>query len=207
MNKRPGFAPAIKVDKKPRKAVPLQMQKQIWDTHIGSGVKEAACPLCGERLIKAPVNRVSVEMAHIIAEAHDRGVEPSPLTMYPSCPSCNNRADDMSLFDFLYERCHHKQLVKLIISVHKVFVKLNPDQPEERLFMHNFLAYRYGYERYPHGGGIRHEIAIYNLARSIHIQQLNGRILHLNSEIQEIAHELEAVVRSVPKKRSPPVVI
>lgn len=182
------------------------MQKIIWDAHIGTGVKEATCLLCSERTITAPTKRVGVEMAHIIAEAHERGVEPSPLTMYPSCGSCNNRAEDLSLFDFLYERCQHKQLVQLIKSTHKVFVHLNPDQPDERLFMHNFLAYRYGYQRYPNGGGIKNEIEIYNLARSIHIQQLNGMILRLNSDIHEIAHKLEAIVRAVPKKHAPAVI-
>jgi len=190
--------------KKSRKNIPLTMQKSIWDTHMGTGTKEAPCPLCGINMIQCPSKRCGLELAHIVCEKYFMG-EPSPLSLYPSCVSCNNKCGEMCILDFLFVAGRGKQLENLLLSVHKCFVMQNRDLERGQLMMHNVINHLYGWERYKAGGGLQNDWDILHIARSLHMQQLNEEILALNTKMQQKAHELEALAKDVPKRRRPPI--
>jgi hypothetical protein len=181
------------------------MQKSIWDTHIGTGIKEAPCPLCGINVIQCPSKRCGLEMAHIVADKYFTG-EPSPLSLYPSCVSCNNKCGEVCILDYLFNSGRGKQLEALIRSVHACFMMQNRDLEPERLFMHNVIDHLYGWERYKAGGGLQNDLEIFHIARSLHMQQLNEEILALNAQMQQKARELEALAKGLPKRRRPPII-
>ena len=189
--------------KKSRKTVTPDMQKRIWNTHIGTGVKEVPCPLCGINIIKCPNNRCALENAHIVCDKFFMG-EPSPLSLYPSCASCNNRCGEECILDFLFSAGRWKQLEDLIRSVHATFVMQNSDLPPERLFMHEVMDHLYGWERYKAGGGIVNEFEIYNIARSLHMKELNQEIAALNDRMREKMDEMEMLSKCKAKRRGPP---
>lgn len=192
--------------KKARKAVTVEMQRNIWNTHIGTNVKEAPCPLCGINVIQCPTKRCGLELAHIVCEKFFIG-EPSPLSLYPSCVSCNNNCGTDNIFDFLFSAGRWKQLENLIRSVHSVFVMMNPNQSDERLMMHNVIDQLYGWERYKSGGGIFNDVEIYNFARMIHMKRLNEELILLTRQMHQKTEEMQLVSQNIPKRKRPPTVI
>lgn len=202
------FAPPIlpNGNKKARKTVTLEIQKHVWDTHIGTGMKESPCPLCGEALIRSPTSRCGLELAHIVADKWFSG-KLSPLSLYPSCSACNNRCEDDCLLDFLFRIGRHKQLERLIVAVHGLYCVMNPNQPPERLLMHNVIDSLYGWERYKSGGGIYNDVEIYNFARMVHIKQLNKEMDDITRQLRNKADEMQLVSTNIPTRKRPPSII
>lgn len=174
-----------------RKPVTVEQQREIWNCHIGIEHKEATCPLCGKNVIKNPSSRKTLECAHIVAEQFDRGVEPSPLSMYPSCASCNNGCNNVCLLDHLYLNGKVAQLRRMIKSIHAVYTMRNPELEPERLLMHNVIDELYGYERYKAGGGIINEYEIRIIARSVHMKLLMNEVKTLTKKLQKQNHLIE----------------
>ena len=191
--------------KKPRVGISLDVQKQVWDIHIGTGKKTAPCPLCGERQIECPSKRCGLECAHIVASkfAPDK---PSPLSLFPSCSACNNRCEDDCILDFLFKTGRHAELERLIRSVHSYFCMLNPDQPSERLLMPVVIDTLYGFERFKAGGGIHHDVEIGQFAKMVHAKKNMEDQKALHAKLSESIEELGRIATYVPKQKRPPVV-
>jgi len=193
-------------NKRARKTITTEVQKNVWNTHIGTGIKEIACPLCGHNVIKCPTSRCGLECAHIVADRFFTG-EPSPLSLYPSCGSCNNSCRESCILDFLFQAGRYKQLENLIRSVHGQFSILNSDLPPERLLMHEVIDHLYGFERYKAGGGIYNDVEIYTFARSVHMKQLNEQMKELSRQIDAKSDEMRLLSVTIPKRKRPPSVI
>lgn len=186
-----------------RKTVSIEHQRQIWNCHIGIEHKQATCPLCGEQTIKSPIHRVQLECAHIVAETFTPGIEPSPLTMYPSCKTCNNACRNKCLLDHLLLTGRIDQLKRMIKSVHAVYVSLNPDLEPEKLFMHNVIDDLYGQDRYKAGGGIINDYEIRNIARAVHMKVLMEDLEHLTHKLKKRTAAIE-LLNSKPIGRKKP---
>lgn len=181
--------------KKKRKAIPPELRRQVWQTYMPSGAKEALCPLCNERPIQSSKTKAGFECAHIVCHSF-MDQELSVLFLFPSCPSCNNECEEVCLLDYLWQRSMHTQLRRMIRSIYDAYISLNPELSTKDLLMWNVLARLYGYERFKLGGGIVNEIAIYTLARSEHMLMLNERIQRLQREFQAAADEMREVAEA-----------
>jgi hypothetical protein len=146
---------------------------------------------------------VGLECAHIVAERFAPGVEPSPLSMYPSCKTCNNSCNDLCLLDHLYLSGKYRQLRRMIKSVHAVYSSLNPEMDEERLLMHNVIDDLYGYDRHKSGGGIVNDYEIRIIARSVHMKMLMAEIKALTEKLQKQTKLIE-MLHSKPIGRKKP---
>lgn len=204
-----GFAPPIvpyeSRKKRARAAISLDVQKQVWDIHIGTGTKRAPCPLCGERQIESPSKRCGLECAHIVADKFNPD-KPSPLSLYPSCSSCNNRCEDECILDFLFRTGRHAELERLIRSVHACFCMLNPDQPSERLLMPAVIDTLYGFERFKVGGGIFNDVEIGQFAKMVHAKKNMEEQKALQEKMSEKIDELKCIATYIPKRKRPPAV-
>jgi len=192
--------------KKARIAISLEVQRQVWDVHIGTGKKSAPCPLCGEISIDCPSKRCGLECAHIVADKFTTD-RPSPLSLFPSCSSCNNRCEDRCILDFLFLTGRHVQLENLIRSVHGYFCVLNPNQSTERLLMPVVIDTLYGADRFPAGGGIYNDVEIGQFAKMVHAKKNLEEQQKLQAQLMENVEELGKIAVYIPKRKSGRIVI
>ena len=172
--------------KKSNNKITQKLRLQVWELHIGPGIKRALCPLCNLVEIAGPSQNSGFQACHIVA---DRFMpKESPLTvfyLYPGCQTCNNECADLCLFDFLYLRMRYTQLRTLIWTIFKTFSVLHKDE----LSTHEGLCWRvldylYGPKRFPAGGSIENRYIIYEIAR-------NEQLLHIQEESKQHANNLD----------------
>jgi hypothetical protein len=176
--------------KRPKfKGITPVLKRQVWERHIGIGVLEAACPLCGYNKIYNGVNN-GFQLAHLIADKY-LNEDLTLLYSYVACASCINECGEMTVFDYLYCRGRLKQLKKLIMSMYDLFLLAHGDDlvPEHNMAW-KVMDYLYGPKRFPAGGGIVNCKQVYEIAR---LEQYNL----LAQESSRLARELERVANSM----------
>lgn len=178
--------------KKPRASgVTPNLRRAVWDMYIGSGQKEALCPLCGDRRIFATQNS-GFECAHIVA--HKFLTEQlSVYYLFPSCAVCNNECVDCCLLDYLWVRQRYAALRHMIMVIFHTFVTehthtLDGTQREAQLVLRHlyarpqFLA-----------GGLQNVKQVCEIARQEQIAELNARIAKLAQTLCEASEQLRRV--------------
>lgn len=176
-------------DAKKRKPIPPEVRKSVWETHMANGLKEGLCPICKENVIKSNNTKAGFECAHILPDRFYTGA-PTPLFLYPSCSTCNSACEDDNLLDYLYQKHKWAELKRVIKTVCNAFITMNPDLSRDKLAMWKILEQLYGYERWPMGGGIVNESAIYHIARAMHMEQLAKKIDKQTRKLQLLADEM-----------------
>ncbi len=178
----------LKGFKRPKKTATPALRKSIWELYIGFGVQEATCPLCGLYKINQSINS-AFEAAHVVARKFmDDEDTLSVYYLFPSCAVCNNECRDQCIFDFLYNRQRHIPLKRMIMAIFNAYVA----QHDHELAMESRMAWMilarlYGKQRYPAGGGIVNEKAIYEIARAAQYAQLVEKGAKLVRELENNA--------------------
>jgi hypothetical protein len=176
--------------------IPQSLRKRVWELHVGIGVKETTCPLCGTNRINASQNS-GFQACHIVADKYLYKRELNALYLYPGCQVCNNECADLCILDFLYVRERYKELRSLIWNVFTAFTT----QHEDELAYHEGLCWRviqhlYGRVKFPAGGGIVNEKQIYEIARTEQYSHLLKELQGVNARLQELAKQMNAVISS-----------
>lgn len=175
--------------KRQRRNIPPEVRKAVWQTHMPPGSKEALCPLCDEVLIRSSTKN-GFDCAHIVADKFHKG-EHTVLYLYPSCGTCNNECEDVCLLDYLWNKGSGENLKRMIRSVYKAFLSMNPYLPIQDRLMWKVLERLYGYERFSAGGGLVNEIPIYMLAQSEHLLMINKQMKEKTEEMEMLATEMQ----------------
>lgn len=176
---------------KRRKTISPEMRRAVWQAHMPPNTKTAVCAVCCEREISFN-SKAGFECAHITADKFYYG-EPSVLYLYPTCQQCNNDCMEDNLLDFVYLRGKHKTLRRMIKSIYDAYSSLNSDAHPETLVMWKVLDCLYGYERFKSGGYIVNDIAIFNIAKTEHLQMLNKQLTELTQEMDKLCNETRLV--------------
>lgn len=195
--------PGVKINTK--------IRVQIWELHIGVGVKRATCPLCGLSELQGPAQNSGFQACHVVATkfspASSTNTEYESNTgktsggnagvaagatistadvfyLFPGCQTCNNECAEQCLLDFLYTRLRYKQLRAFIWSIFSAYTTIH----ENELAQHEGLCWRvldhlYGKKRFPAGGGIENTWAIYQMANAEQMKHLNEEISKLSAEL------------------------
>jgi len=179
-----------------RKAVTPTLKRAIWDLHVGPGVKEALCPLCGVHGINATQNS-GFEAAHIVARKFFVG-DLNLFSFVPSCGGCNNECEDLCVLDFLWVRARLSPLRRIIMTIYNAFMA----QHAHELAYADRMAWRvlehlYGPSRYPAGGGIVNTKAIYEIARAEQYFALVEECMALAAKQQALAIQLRALTEAI----------
>ncbi len=169
------------------------LKKTVWDVHIGPGVREAICHLCGIYKINNNINS-GFECAHIVAHKF-MTEEPNVYYLYPSCTSCNNECRDDCLFDFLYMRQRTEQLRKVIVTICTRYIIEHDNELDDgsRMF-HIILDHLYGPKRFSAGGCIGNRKVIYEVAQQEQYQILRLRAVALAEQSEAIARQMRMLM-------------
>ena len=181
--------------KKPRAVgdtITSNLKRAVWDVHVGSGIKEATCQLCGIRKIYA-VQNSGFECAHIVAR---KWLANEPLTiyyLYPSCTVCNNECASLCLLDYLYVRERIAPLRRLIMSLYECYVtehkhELAQDQRQAQLVIRHLYARPEFLE-----GGLQNVKQVCELARQEQLELLRERISGVVAELGALTAQIKTV--------------
>lgn len=182
--------------KKQKNNITPTLRQQIWDIYIGIGIKSDLCPLCGLKIIYSAQKNSGFEAAHIVADKwFTKDISLNCLYLYPSCASCNNECQDHTVLDFLFIRNRMTQLRRMIEQIFVTFVNMYETvlEPQHRVAP-MILQHLYGTKRFPAGGGIANEKAIYDIARQVHYDLLVKRSVELLKQMQENNKEMQLVL-------------
>ncbi len=171
------------------------LKKTIWDCFIGSGVKEAVCPLCGINKVYQFTNS-GFEACHIVARKFSTEV-PSIYYLTVGCSACNNDCSDLCILDYLFCRQRIGALRKIIQIVYTKFVEEhNHELASENRLIWNVLDYLYGSRRFPAGGGIVNSKQIYEIARAEQLVMLSDQIVLISQSLGKLSREYALVAES-----------
>jgi hypothetical protein len=185
----------VKPQSKGCKNITPALKRAIWDMHVGPGVKQIKCLLCGINEIYQTQNS-GFDGAHIVARKYFAD-DLSVFYVIPSCKVCNNECDNMCVLDFLWVRNRIAALRRIIMTLYDAFVA----QHEHELQHKDRMAWRvlehlYGPTRFPLGGGIQNTKAIYEIARAEQMTSILAQSAALAQKQQALAIQLRELTES-----------
>lgn len=188
------FTEPLPVTKRPKlKGITPILKRQCWERHIGIGILEAPCPLCGIQRIYNNVN-TGFEVAHIVSQQY-LNEDLSILYAYPSCRSCNNECSDLCVLDFLYCRLRIKQLKKLIMNMYELFLLSHGDELANPMAW-KVMDHLYGKGKFQAGGGIQNAKQIYEIARMEQYRVMSKESARLAKKLAKIGEEMAELMES-----------
>lgn len=177
------------------KNVTPTLKRAIWDLHIGAGVREALCPLCGVHKIYATQNS-GFEAAHVVARKFFVG-ELNVFSLVPSCAPCNNECDNTCVLDFLWVRARLGPLRQIIMVIYRAFVTHHAHElAQQDRMAWRVLEHLYGPARYGAGGGIINTKAIYEVARVEECAALTEEMARLAAQQQRLTFQLKSLMEA-----------
>lgn len=171
------------------KGITPVLKRQCWERHIGIGVIESACPMCGINRIYNNINS-GFQVCHLISQRY-LNEDLTLLYAYPGCASCNNECGDLSIFDFLWCRGRINQLKKLMMSMYELFLLSHGDE----LAQHDRMAWKviehlYGFRKFPAGGGLVNRKQILELCRMEQYRLLAKESAKLAKKLAQLGSDM-----------------
>jgi len=179
--------------KKPRKNASQALRKLSWSIYIGPQIQETDCPLCGLNRINQHT-ATGFEGAHVVAAKYMQDDELNIFYIYPSCSSCNSICRDYCILDFLFCKGRLNALRKFIMDVFNAFLEKHQHElPVEEQMACKILNHLYGKKRFPSGGGLVNEKAIYEIARIEQYHVLMKKAAVLSAELEGIGKQMRTL--------------
>ena len=177
------------------------LKRQCWERHIGIGILESPCPMCGIQRIFNNVN-TGFEVAHIVSQQFVNE-DLTILYAYPSCRSCNNECGDMCVLDYLYCRGRIKQLKKLMMNMYELFLLSHGDElVKEHCMAWKVIDHLYGRTKFPAGGGIQNAKQIYEIARMEQYRKMSKESARLAKKLEKLGEEMSQLMECEIKTMS-----
>lgn len=174
------------------KGITANLKRQVWERHIGIGVLESACPLCGTTRIFNGVNS-GWNLCHIVSQRY-LNEDLTLLYSYPGCASCNNECSDMCVLDYLWCRGRLKQLKKLIMSIYDLFLLLHGDElAQQDKMAWKVMDHLYA-KKFPAGGGIQNKKQIFELARVEQYKIMSKEAVKLSTKLAVLGEEMQQLM-------------
>lgn len=171
------------------------LKRAVWDMHVGPGVQQTLCALCGINKIYQNQNNGS-DLAHIVARKFFTE-ELSIFYLIPSCKSCNSECENLCVLDFLWVRGRVTPLRRLIMVIYQAFVAHHQDELAhcDRQAW-RVLEHLYGPSRFPLGGGVQNTKAIYEIARTEQYAALVAEAAELARQQQALSTLMRALMEA-----------
>ena len=173
------------------------LRRAVWDMHVGPGVQQTHCGLCGINAMSRTQNN-GFDTAHIVARkwmVSDEKI--NVLYLVPSCKSCNSQCENTCVLDFLWCNNRLATLRRIIMVIFNAFVTqhIHELSDEDRMAW-RVLEHLFGPSRYPAGGGIINTKAIYEIARIEQQAALIEEAAQLTRELQSISTQLKLLTEA-----------
>ena len=183
------FEPALQPSKKRFKGITPVLKRQCWERHIGVGVLESPCPMCGINRIYNNVNS-GFDCAHLIASKY-LNEDLTLLYAFPSCAACNNECGDLSIFDFLFCRGRINQLKKLMMSMYELFLLSHGDElAQQDRMAWKVIDFLYGPKKFAAGGGLVNRKQILELCRMEQYRLLAKESAKLAKKLAQLGQDM-----------------
>jgi len=179
--------------KKRLKGITPVLKRQCWERHIGIGVLEAPCPMCGFNKIYNNVNS-GFDLAHLVANKY-LNEDLSLLYAFPSCAACNNECADSCVFDFLWCRGRLKQLKKLLMSMYDLFLLSHGDElAQEDRMAWKVIDFLYGPKKFAAGGGLVNRKQILELCRMEQYRVQSKEAAKLAKKLARLGEDMQLLL-------------
>lgn len=187
------FELALQPSKKRFKGITPVLKRQCWERHIGIGVLEAACPVCGINKIYNNVNS-GFQLLHVISQRY-LNEDLTLLYSYPGCASCNNECSDHTLLDFLFCRGRINQLKKLMMSMYDLFLLSHGDElAEQDRMAWKVIDHLYGPRKFAAGGGLVNRKQILELCRMEQYRVLAKESAKLAKKLAQLGQDMSELM-------------